>query len=134
MKRLLFIITVLVLPACSWAQAKLPKELVGIWATDASVLRDGKWLTSGQALYLGEDGVGAVVGGPPPIGVQATATFDATKNLLSMNLIEQGKVVHRLQISYDDKEKVLREDSRKPQSFKRRSEVFDATTRKGLGL
>jgi hypothetical protein len=48
--------------------APLPDALLGVWATDGSVLK-GQALLEGEGLYLGPDGVGAIVGGPPAGGV-----------------------------------------------------------------
>lgn len=54
--------------------ASLRTNLVGVWATDNSVLK-GQILLSGEALYLGTDGIGAIVSGPPAIEVKVIASF-----------------------------------------------------------
>jgi hypothetical protein len=107
---------------------------VGIWATEGSVLRDGKWLVSGQALYLGADGSGAIVGGPPPIGVKISATFDSRKNTLSMDLVEQGAVFAQERATYDQNAKTISIGSAKPVPLTRRSEIYDANIKSMLGL
>lgn len=134
MKRFLLFSVALLLSACAHSEPKIPSELVGIWANDGAILRDGKWLMSGQALYLGADGSGAVLGGPPPIGVKISATFDATKNTLSINLIERDKVVKSVSATYDPNEKTIIMGSSKPVFLTRRPEIFDANIKKGLGL
>ncbi len=134
MKRYLLLAVALLLSACANSEPKIPPELVGIWANDGAILRDGKWLMSGQALYLGEDGSGAVLGGPPPIGIKIAATFDVTKNALSIDLIERDKVVKSMMVTYDPKEKTINIGSSKPVLLTRRSEVFDSSIKRGLGL
>lgn len=134
MKRYLLLVIALLFSACASSEPKMPPELVGIWASDGAILRDGKWLMSGQALYLGSDGSGAVLGGPPPIGVKIGATFDATRNALSIDLIERDKVVKNMMATYDPKEKTINIGSSKPVLLTRRSEVFDSSIKKGLGL
>ena len=89
---------------------------------------------SGQALYLGADGSGAVLGGPPPIGVKISATFDTTKNTLSIDLIERKKVVKILLATYDPNGKTITIGASKQEFLTRRSEVFDSSIKKGLGL
>lgn len=134
MKRFLLIVTAFLLFACVGAEPKIPPELVGIWASEGAVLREGKWLMSGQALYLGADGSGAVIGGPPPIGVKISATFDTTKNILSIDLIEREKVVKSLLATYEPNGKTITIGASKPELLTRRSEVFDSSIKKGLGL
>ena len=72
--------------------ASLPKSLVGVWATDISVL-NGQLLFEGEALYLGADGVGAIVGGPPAIGIKVVASFEPTTGTISFDILEHEKVV-----------------------------------------
>ena len=134
MRRFLLIFTALLLSACVGPVPKIPAELVGIWANEGAVLHEGKWLMSGQALYLGIDGNGAVVGGPPPIGVKISATFDTTKNTLSIDLIEREKVVKSLLATYDPNGRTINIGTSKSEFLTRRSEVFDSSVKKGLGL
>lgn len=134
MKRFLLVAQILFLTACAAADPKVPAELVGIWASENAVLKDGKWLMSGQALYLAADGSGAWVGGPPPIGVKIAANFDSSKNVLSVDLLEREKVVKNQSVRYDPNAKTLDVGSSQPVLLTRRSEVMDSSIKKGLGL
>ena len=58
------------------AADSLPTELVGEWATAKSEFNHGGALSNGAALYLTAQGVGALIGAPPPIGAQGPATYD----------------------------------------------------------
>jgi hypothetical protein len=131
MKHYLLSVAVFLLSACANSEQKIPVELVGIWANDGAVLEDGKWLTSGQALYLGADGSGAMVGGPPPIGIKIAATFDPHKNTLA---IERGAVFAREQATYDRNAKTISIGSAKPVPLTRRSEIYDSNIKSTLGL
>ena len=133
MKRLLLIAPILCLSACATTPAPtVPAELVGIWASDNAVLKDGKWLTSGEVLYLMDDGKGALVGGPPPIGMKVTASFDSTKNILTVDVIDREKVLRHQTVPYDPNAKTLNIGSSKPLLLTRRSAVIDSSMKKIL--
>lgn len=134
MKSYLLLVVVFLLSACTAPESRMPPALVGIWASDGAILRDGKWLMSGQALYIGADGTGAVLGGPPPIGVKISVTFDAAMNALAIDLIERDKLVGQQRATYDPNEKTINFGSTKPVALTRRSEIFDSGIKKGLGL
>ncbi|MFZ2269481.1 MAG: hypothetical protein WAV95_18050 [Azonexus sp.] len=134
MKSYLLLVVAFFLSACTAHEPRVPPELVGIWASEAAVLRDGKWLISGQALYIGADGTGAVLGGPPPIGVKVSVTFDAAMNALAIDLIERGKLVGQQRATYDPNGKTINMGAAKPVALTRRSEIFDSSIKKGLGL
>lgn len=134
MRPLLLVAQFFFLAACTATEPKVSVELVGIWASENAVLKDGKWLMSGQALYLASDGSGAWVGGPPPVGVKISAIFDSSKNVLSVDLIEREKVVKRQTALYDPNAKTLTFGSSTPVLLKRHSEVVDSSIRKGLGF
>ena len=70
----------------------LPADLVGEWATDASVFRGGA-LHQGLAMYLTVDGGGALIAAPPPIGARGPARYDAKARLLTLALSEHGQPV-----------------------------------------
>ena len=134
MKYIILIAQFLFLTACAAAEPKIPAKLVGVWASENAVLKDDKWLVSGQALYLAADGNGAWVGGPPPIGINISANFDNSKNILSLDLLENNKVVKSSSILYDADAKTLNVGSTSPLLLKRRSEVMDSSIKSGLGL
>lgn len=133
MKALLLSVVFLLLSGCSEAAHRIPAELVGVWAGEGAELKDGV-VYAGQALYLGADGSGAVIGGPPPIGVKIAASFDATKNILSMDMIENGKVVQSVSVPYDSQSKILEFGPAPSQRLTRRLNVVDARLKKGLGF
>lgn len=132
MKLLFLVAQFLFLVACTQATPKIPGELVGIWVSDNAILRDGKWLMSGEALYLAADGSGAWVGGPPPIGVNISANFDSSKNVLSIDLLEREKVVRNQSALYDPNAKTLNVGSSQPVLLRRHSKIMDSTIQKGL--
>jgi len=111
----------------------IPLNLVGVWATDKAVLR-GPYLMEGQALYLGSDGVGAFVGGPPPIAFKIIATFDPTTNNIDFDIYE-GKQRHSHgSLAYDPAKETIDTGAPKHLLMTRRSSSFTDETKKGLGL
>lgn len=75
-----------------------------------------------------------MVGGPPPIGVKISATFDSEKNTLSIELIERGAVFARQQATYDQNAKTISIGAAKPVPFTRRSEIYDSNIKSALGF
>jgi len=113
--------------------ASLPKGLVGVWATDDSVL-SGQVLLAGEALYLGPDGVGAVVGGAPAKGVKVLASFEPTTGTISFDVLEHETVVgHGAAVFYPRNASVSFGDPAHP-LFHRRFEEVAPETLKALGL
>ena len=113
--------------------ASLPKGLVGIWATDDSVLR-GQLLLAGEALYLGPDGVGLIVGGTPAHGIKVLASFEPSTGTISFDVLQHETVVghgaavydaHNASVSFGDPAHPL---------FHRRFEEVAPETFKALGL
>ncbi|NTV95348.1 MAG: hypothetical protein HGA75_08005 [Thiobacillus sp.] len=66
--------------------------------------------------------------------MKISATFDTSKNTLSIDLIEREKVVKSLLATYDPNGKTITIGGSKPELLTRRSEVFDSSIKKGLGL
>lgn|SRR5262245_41011665 len=121
----------LIFASTSWAADVIPPHLVGVWATSGAVLR-GEALFEGQGVYLDTDGVGAVIGGPPPIGVRIVATYDSATHVIAIQLTEQGKIVGSDAFMYDASRKVIRTD--KGLEFHRRFDRLSPSIRKALGL
>jgi len=120
----------LVLAVSSYAADVIPPYLVGVWATDRAVLR-GEALFEGQGVYLDADGVGAIIGGPPPIGVRVVATYDSNTNVIALQMTEHGKTVGNGTLKYDPSRKIITDNK---VDFHRRFDRFSASTRKALGL
>ena len=113
--------------------ASLPKGLVGVWATDNSVLK-GQLLFEGEALYLGANGVGAIVGGPPAIGVKVLASFEPTTGTISFDVLEHETVVGHGAAVYDARNASVSFGDPAHPLFHRRFEEIAPETLKALGL
>jgi hypothetical protein len=89
-------------PVVSMAHAGggLPGELVGEWATDASVFRADA-LREGLAMYLTAEGVGMLIAAPPPIGAHGSASYDSKTHVLTLRLREQGRPVATCAFRHD---------------------------------
>jgi hypothetical protein len=119
--------------------AIIPADLVGIWANDKAVMQ-GRYLFEGQAIYLGTDGKGALVVGPPAIGIPIEAVFNAKTNTIEFEAIEKGRKNIPGSIKYDPNLKTLQvtrfngsaTDDRT--LLRRRYTEFTDETRKNLGM
>jgi hypothetical protein len=89
------------------AADRLPMELVGEWAMAGSTFSGGA-LSSGAALYVTAQGVGALIGAPPPIGAQGPATYDSKTQRLTLRRTENGQVMATCGFIYDPAAKLLR--------------------------
>jgi hypothetical protein len=120
-RRLVFLAIFAVWAAHAAGADSLPTELVGEWATAKSEFNHGGAFSSGAALYLTVQGVGAL-GAPPPIGAQGPATYDAKTQRLTLRLTEQGQVMATCRFIYDPSAKLLRSDGADcgPNVFERR--------------
>lgn len=124
--------------AGTWAAASpaadvIPAELVGVRATKNSVMR-GTALFEGMALYVGADGNGAVVAGPPPIGVRIVAVFNPQSNHLAFEMVEGGKAVGRGRFDYDPATQTIVTPDASPHLLYRRFNELSDETRRVLGL
>jgi len=122
--------------SCFVAQAiaaSLPKGLVGVWATDNSVLR-GQLLLEGEALYLGPDGVGAIVGGAPAKRVKVLASFEPATGTISFDVLEHETVVGHGAAVYDPRNASVSFGDPAHPLFHRRFEEVSPETLKALGL
>jgi hypothetical protein len=115
------------------AADSLPRELVGEWATAESEFSYGA-LSSGAALYLTPQGVGALIGAPPPIGAQGPATYDSKTQRLMLRLTENGQVMATCGFIYDPGAKLLRGEGAAcgPNVYKRRRDSVPEYIRKML--
>ncbi|RST46319.1 hypothetical protein [Variovorax sp. DXTD-1] len=117
----------------SAAAESIPAELVGVWANDGAVLK-GSLLFEGQALYLGADGIGALVGGPPPIGMKIQAVFDTATNRINFDLIENEKVIGHGRAIYDPNRKTIGSGDGRNGLLWRRSRELTREIKNSLGL
>lgn len=113
-----------------FAQEAIPSDLVGVWANDGAVLK-GQLLFEGTAVYLDSNGIGAVVGGPPPIGFLINARFNAATHMIDFDGLENGIVMTRGSMIYDPTTKSILADKR---VLRRRFEEISNSTRKALPL
>ena len=114
--------------------ASLPKGLVGIWATDNSVLR-GQLLLEGEALYLGPDGVGAIVGGGALANkVKVRASFEPASGTISFDVLEHETVVGHGAAVYDARNASVSFGDPAHPLLHRRFEEVAPETLKALGL
>lgn len=118
---------------CARAADVIPPYLVGVWASDRAVLR-GPYLFEGSAMYLGADGVGASVGGPPPIGMKIIATFDSKTNIVDFDAYEGSQRGPHGQVRYDPVNMVVSAEDGKTPPLRRRFDTFTDEMKRGLGL
>src|SRR5262245_40053364 len=105
--RVLLVSIIAVWAAQAAAADNIPPELVGEWATEKSEFSGGA-LSKGAAMYLTRQGVGALIGAPPPIGVKGPATYDAKTQVLTVRLTEQELVRATCRFIYDQSVKTLK--------------------------
>lgn len=113
--------------------ASLPKDLVGVWATDNSVLK-GQLLLEGEALYLEANGVGAIAGGPRATGIKVIASFEPTTGTISFDILEHEKVVGHGAAVYDASNPSVSFGDPAHPLFHRRFEEVSPETHRALGL
>lgn len=111
----------------------IPPELVGVWATEGAVLK-GQLLVEGQAMYLGADGVGAIVGGPPPIGFKIVATFNTQKNTIEFDAYVGKQRGPHGSVTFDPKSKTIDSGAPKHDKLHRRFDTFPDETKRALGV
>lgn len=111
----------------------LPSYLVGVWTSEKAVLR-GQLLFEGNAIYLGSDGIGAVVGGPPAIGFKIVARFDPESSTIEFDAYEEARRGPRGSLYYDPKRQTLDSGSPQHQRLRRRFDILLDDTRRALGL
>lgn len=78
------LVSALMLMARHSYAGSLPSFLVGVWAADGATL-NGQLVAAGEALYWRADGVGAIVGAPPPLGAKVVASFDPESGTVALD-------------------------------------------------
>ena len=126
-------IAVATLASAALAADQIPPKLVGVWATESAVLK-GQLLFEGQAIYLGADGIGAIVGGPPPIGFKIVATFNAQTNELGLDAYEGTKRGPHCSFTFDAKSGTIDLGAPKHDLLHRRFDTFPVEMKSALGL
>lgn len=114
----------------SEANHKVP---VGIWATKDAVF-EHEFLFEGAAVYLGADGVGAIVGGPPPIGSRIEGNFDTHGSRFAFRMTEQGEVKGEGKLLYDPVKDTMVMEGQPETVMHRRFDELTDSVRKKLGL
>ncbi|MDZ4177749.1 MAG: hypothetical protein U1E29_00725 [Coriobacteriia bacterium] len=105
------------------------KVPVGIWATKDAVLKR-EFIFEGTAVYLGADGVGAIVGGPPPVGIRIEGSFDAKSSTFAFRMTEEGKVKGEGKLLYDpDKDTMVMAGDPETVMHRRFNELTDSVRR-----
>lgn len=112
---------------------EIPPELIGVWATDGAVFK-GQLLFEGQAIYLGADGIGAIVGGPPPVGLKIIATFNAQKSTVEFDTYDGQQRGPHGSFIFDQKSKTIDSGAPKHDQLRRIFEIFTNETKHALGL
>ncbi|MGL5001334.1 MAG: hypothetical protein ACRDAM_00160 [Casimicrobium sp.] len=130
MKHIAFLVSALLPIVSVHAADVIPQNLVGVWATDASVMR-GSTLSEGTAVYLGKDGAGAIVGGPPTIGIRIAATYNAQTRIIDFKIAEAGQAREPGKMEYDPASNHIKFNNEK---LNRKFPELTETTRKALGL
>jgi hypothetical protein len=83
-------------------------------------------------LYLDGDGIGALGGAPPPIGVRVMVAYNPEDNVLTLIATEQGKPSAQAQMIYDPSRGVI--TAYPNAEFHRRARSFSELMRRSLGL
>jgi len=133
LRPLINLVALLLVSASACGADVIPPHLVGVWATEKSVLK-GPYLFEGQAMYLGSDGVGAFVGGPPPIGFKIIATFDPRTNMIEFDAYEGKQRGPHGSITYDPNQNTVDSGAPEHRPMSRRFDSFTEEVKKGLGL
>jgi hypothetical protein len=133
MKRVAFILWSLLALGCTPNTDVIPENIVGVWASNGAVL-NGELLIKGQAIYLGADGDGALLFGPPPIGVRIKASFNPSTNIIDYEIFENGKVVGKSAVRFDASNNTIISGKKQDQILSRRFEKLTSSTKKAIGI
>lgn len=117
-----------------FAGEPIPPRLVGVWATETALLRNG-FLFEGMALYLGSDGIGALAFAPPPIGPRILATFSASTNTIDFRWTnEDGKILGSGRMLYDPMRQTIVVEQLPGLALYRRLTELTDSMRQALGI
>jgi hypothetical protein len=133
LRPLVNLITLLLVSASACAADVIPPQLVGVWATEQSLLK-GPYLLEGQAMYLDADGIGAMVGGPPPIGFKIVATFDPSTNTIEFDAYEGKQRGPHGSLRYDPRQNTVDSGAPEHRPMSRRFDRVTEEVKRGLGL
>lgn len=133
MKRIAIILWSLLALGCTPKTDVIPENIVGIWASKDAVL-NGELLIKGQAIYLGADGTGALLFGPPPIGVKIKASFNPSTSTIDYEMLENGKVVGKSAALFNVANHTIIFGKKQDQILSRRFESLTNSTKKAIGI
>ena len=85
----------------------IPAEIEGIWASEDARIDDNGLLWEGAALYVDAHGDGALVGGPPPIGVRARMSYHAETRVVRCVTAGRGEP-ETVELTYHPESETLR--------------------------
>ncbi|MGI9242939.1 MAG: hypothetical protein ACR2RV_19225 [Verrucomicrobiales bacterium] len=117
--------------------AVLPSYLTGVWVTEGAVLSQGA-LYEGFAIYILSDGRGAIVAGPPPVGLEVALSYEVEAGLLRYTYEEtesDGNVESGAgRFYYDRGENVLRAGESEDAILRRERPEVSQELEEALGL
>jgi hypothetical protein len=117
------------------ADPQIPEKLLGIWTTDGSTLQ-GEKLTSGKALYIDVDGVGAMVSvnGSDVSNTRLVETgYTESDHRLEVDLSGNGAKSH-LTLNYEESQNVIVPADDPGALYHRRKLQMSPVIRQALGL
>jgi hypothetical protein len=129
-------LTALLLCASALADPQVPEKLLGVWSTDDSILR-GEIRTSGRAIYMDIDGVGAIlrVNGKDKVSTRIVVTgYSEKDHRLEIDLTDQGQVQGHLTLNYDEGQNAIVAADDPDSLYHRRKLQMSPATRQALGL
>jgi hypothetical protein len=88
----------------------------------------------GQALYFGRDGIGVIVGGPPPIGFKVVARFDMRTNQIEFDGYEGEAKVLSGRLQFDPTRRIIFYPESPTKPLKRISADFTSDDKRALGI
>lgn len=135
MKNVLIILIFSLGPSMSWCEEGIPDYLVGVWASEDSKF-GGQSLHKGVAVYLGSNGVGAIVGAPPTLGHKILATYDPESNTIHYKVVLNEKVVDidKNTMTYNPSSNTLSVAIIENMPLHRKFDVFTTYIKEELGL
>jgi hypothetical protein len=133
MIRATLLLCALFLAGCAPDHDALPASLVGVWASDGAVL-NGEALIEGHAIYLESDGSGAMLFGPPAIGIKVLATFDSSTNVIDLMMFENEKAVGNSTAILNPASGTIQSGKNHSQTLHRRFDSISTSTKRAIGI